>query len=118
MMRDVAPNVDIERSVFVLFNEADCAVEDMGIAAAGFVSPSGLLFFTVDVHGIDTVRAVLFIGADVPLAEVAGAVAGLVQEIGDCNPVTEAAVGRIDVIRRRELAGHQTGASGATGDTG
>src|SRR5262249_23682089 len=41
MMRDVAPDVDVERDVLVLLDEVDGTVEDMGIAAAAGVTPGG-----------------------------------------------------------------------------
>src|SRR5262245_62823624 len=114
MMGNVVPDVDIKRPGFVLLDEGNGLVEDMGVAAPRVVTP----FFARRIVGVDDVDAVLaglWIGADVPLTKMPGRITLLLQQFRDGHFVPKATISWIFRKRRRQLRRHEPCAAGAAG---
>ena len=67
MVRNMAPDIHIKRSGFVLLDERDGVVNDMCVAAAWTLT---VVLFVVVADRITAVRPRLFIRSDVPLAKM------------------------------------------------
>src|SRR5262245_21772613 len=116
MVCDVAPDVQIERLVLMLFDELNRAIENRRVAAA--LARRSLLLRR-RFHGSvgpevgDAVCARLQIRADVPFADVPRGISGLMQQIRYGHAITETRSRRISLILGRELARHKSRAARA-----